>query len=224
MLLHAEKHFASKTLIGSAKGALALVVGFGSLTAWNMIGTHAGLSEIDHRAVAAQRAPLEQAATRANAEAAAARSNLETFDSAADAQDRRWESALRGFNSNYVSATTRSLGAADQEAQARIARRTALTASEATAIAAREAAQLALTNGPARRDDSDLWVATIVLELLKGALVWLATAGERRRPSARSRERHVSELNERELEEMMARGGSMVSTARWERARRLRAA
>lgn len=225
MLLHAEKHFAGKTWDRMAKGALALVVGFGGLTCWNVIGTHAGLSEIDHRAVAGQRAPLERTLADAEAAVTAAHSTLDSFDRAADAQDRRWDTALRGFNSNYVTATTRSLGAADQETQARIERRAALANAEATAIGARDAAQRALDDGPRNRDDRDLWLAVAVLELLKGALVWLATAGERRRPvSGNHDNRPAHLLSERDLEDMMKRGGSMISTARWELKRRLRAA
>lgn len=226
MLLHAEKHFAGKNWVGSIKGVLALIVGFGGLTIWNVIGTHAGLSEIDHQAVAERRAPLERTLAGAEARLTAATSTLEAFDTGARAQQSLWQDALRGVNPSYVTAGTRRLEAADAATQRRIEARQQLANEQAAAIAARDNARTALTNGPRNRDDRDLWIATIVLELLKGALVWLATAGERRKLAqglTGSNDRPAHLLSERELEDMMARGGSMISTARWELKRRLRA-
>lgn len=173
--VHAERRIREGGLPGWAKGA-AVIAGFGVLTAWNVIAGHFGMAAIDGAGVADKRAPIERAAAIADADRETAEEALAAFDAAATAQRDALAAGLRGaFESGYVTAASRSLRS-DDGADAAREERAALARDVARTRAADRAAEAELARAPTGRRDIELWAFAIVLELLKGALVWFATA------------------------------------------------
>lgn len=157
------------------KGA-AVISGFIALTAWNLIAGHLGMAAIDNAGVADKRAPLEATAASADATRETAEEALTAFDVETERQQDGMATALRGaFEAGYVTAGTRSAQAMNTD-PARSERRERLARDVSVARAADRVAERQLANAPTHRDDRELWAFAVVLELLKGALVWFATA------------------------------------------------
>lgn len=172
--LHAQRRFAEG---GWVKGC-AVVVGFASLTAWNVVGAHFGMVAIDAAAVQDVRAPLERTAAETDAARETAEEALAAFDAESRRESEQMGIALRGaFESGYVTAAARS---ATANSAARSDRRVILAQDVSEARAEDRAAEVALEAAPHGRPDHELLGFALVLELLKGALVWFATASERR--------------------------------------------
>lgn len=172
--VHAQRRFQEGAWM---KGA-AVVLGFGALTAWNVIAGHFGMVAIDSASVNDARAPLERAAAEADAERETAEEALIAFDAETRLQSEQMGLALRGaFESGYVTSAARN---ARESAEARAERRMALSGAVAETRARDRAAERALEAAPSPRPDIELWLFSLILELCKGALVWFATAGERR--------------------------------------------
>jgi len=175
--IHAQKRFAEG---GWIKGSI-VVLGFACLTAWNVIAGHFGMVAIDAAGVNDARAPLERAAAEADAARETAEEALAAFDAESRQQSEAMGWALRGaFESGFVTSAARN---ARESADARALRREGLARDVSQARAADRAAEAALEAAPAPRADHELWGFALVIELLKGALVWFATASERRKPT-----------------------------------------
>lgn len=180
--VHAEARFSEEGIGAKLKG-LVVVAGFGALTLWNVTAAHFGAVAIDHAGVADTRAPLERDLTEADADLIAANADLAAFDEATVAQAALWRDAVRSVDPSYVTTGTRRLEAADRAAKARNDERRPLARAAASAEARQRLAATALAGAPTGRDERELWLIAGVLELLKGTLVWFATAGRGRRAS-----------------------------------------
>jgi hypothetical protein len=177
--VHAERQIRSGGLAGWIKG-LAVVAGFAVLTAWNVMAAHFGMGAIDGAGVNDRRAPLEAAVAAADAARETSEEALAAFDAETARQQAGFADALRGaFQAGYVTAGTRSARASSSDT-ARAERRGELARDVSRDRAADRVAERALAGAPAGRPDHELWVFALVLELLKGALVWFATLNERR--------------------------------------------
>lgn len=172
--VHAERRFREGSWV---KGA-AVVAGFAALTCWNVIAGHFGMQAIDAAGVNDARAPLEQRAAEADAARETAEEALAQFDAETRQQAEAMGWALRGaFESGYVTSAARN---ARESADARAERRRGLAAAASEARAEDRAAERALDAAATPRPDHELWAFAVILELLKGALAWFATASERR--------------------------------------------
>lgn len=182
--VHAERRIREGGLAGWLKGA-AVIAGFGVLTAWNVIAGHFGMVAIDRAGVADARAPIERAAAIADADRETAEDALHAFDDETARQQNGIASALRGaFEAGYVTSAMRNARDANAD-QGRAARRERLAHDVANARSADRVAERTLARAPKGRADIELWAFAMVLELLKGALVWFATAaGGRNFPAA----------------------------------------
>lgn len=175
--VHAERRFREGGVGGWIKGC-AVVGGFGALTAWNVIAGHFGMVAIDAASVADVRQPLQERAAAADAARETAEEALREFDAESRRESEMMGLALRGaFESGYVTSAARN---ARETSADRAERRVDLAQAVADARAEDRAAETALEAAPSPRDDRELWAFAIILELLKGALVWFATASERR--------------------------------------------
>ena len=171
--LHAELRVRE----GSPKKGLAVAVGFIVLTAWNLIAGHFGMSAIDQAGLVDKRGPLEHAVAVADAASETAREALSEFDAETRAHQDALAGALRGaFEAGYVTAGTRAANADD----GREAQRQALQAAAASKRGEAAAAHAALEHAPRGRSDIELWAFAVVIEILKGALVWFSTGAGRR--------------------------------------------
>lgn len=224
--VHAQARWIERARLKAA----ASVLGFLALTAWNVTAGHMGMVAINAAGVADARAPLERALAKADADRLAAQAAVEAFDKAADQSASLWADSLKTVDSRFVTAGTRRLEAAEEATARRNAERALLMGSVARAAAAQAEATKALQRAPAGRPDHELWGFALILELLKGALVWMATAGERKTARERSAAivalapKAAGEMTEDELRAMASRGASLQATARHELARRRRVA
>jgi hypothetical protein len=218
--VHADSRFAEGAWV---KGAL-VVVGFVLLTAWNVTAGHMGMVAIDRAGVADIRAPIEQAANEADAALRGATASLEAFDAETAQREALLADGLRGaFQAGYVTAASRSLQADDGRAE----RRQALVMTKAQAEATQATAAADLARAPTGRSDWELWAFALLLELIKGALVWFAQSSERKTNARRQAEvislaptKTPGEMTDAELADMASRGASLVATVRHERERR----
>ncbi len=218
--VHADARYREKAWV---KGTL-VVIGFALLTAWNVTAGHMGMVAIDRAGVADVRAPLEQAVNQANAALRGATDALEAFDAEAAQRDALLADGLRGaFQAGYVTAASRSLRADDGRTEARAR----LVASRSMAEANQATAQANLDRAPVGRSDWELWAFALLLELIKGALVWMAQSSERQTTARRQAEvlslaptKAPSEMTDEELADMASRGASLSAVSRHERERR----
>lgn len=172
--LHAQRRFGEGAWL---KGSL-VILGFGALTCWNLLASHFGMQAIEAASLQDRRAPLERAAAESDAAREVAEEALTEFDAETRRQSEQMGVALRGaFESGYVTAAARN---ARESSDARAERRVSLAQAVTDARGADRAAERALAAAPEPRPDRDLWGFAIILELIKGALVWFATASERR--------------------------------------------
>lgn len=168
--VHAEARWRE----GSRIKAGAVGVGFAVLTVWNLMAGHMGMVAINEAGVADKRQPLVEAAAEADAARETAEEALANFDAETERQGERMASVLRGaFENGYVTSGAR---AARDDATARTEQRQELAAAVAVARSEDRRAEAALAAAPAGRPDHELWAFAVVLELLKGALTWFATA------------------------------------------------
>lgn len=173
LLLATEAHIGARTAGGYGKAAAALGV-FAVLTAWNLFAGHLGAQAIDRAGVADRRAPLEQGLADAGAALLAAEDDLAAFDAAEQRRAETLAGGLRGaFAAGYVTAASRSLRTMGDDGAA-ASRRAALSAALRDARADHARAEAAMAHAPSGRAEHELWIVALVLELLKGALVWLA--------------------------------------------------
>ena len=210
------------------KGLVAAVC-FAALTGVNLLTGHMGLKAIDMAGVDAQRAPLQRALTQAEADftsAAAAEAAVRAAAMQAEASYRQAQQAgLRQLENGYFGANGRLMAQAEAAAAQRTAAIAAKAAISAQAEAQLKAAKAALAHAPQGRPERELFGLALVLELLKGALVWCATAnGSRRKPSDVVRLKPFGEMSADELDAIARHGMSLAASARHERSRRLRAA
>lgn len=224
-------HAQARIQEGAKVKAVLIVAAFVALTGWNVVAGHMGMVAIDRAGVTDARAPLEKAAASADAELAAARGLLDAHDRSAEDAQALWALSLKTVDSRFVTAGTRRLEAAETANAERAQARQELAAKVAAAEAAAKAADAALARAPSGRADHELWGFALILELLKGALVWFATAGERKTARERSAQivalapvKSPGELTDAELREMASRGASLQATARHELNRRKRRA
>lgn len=157
-----------------------VVAGFLALTGWNVVAGHMGMVAINAAGVADKRAPLEAAAAQADARRIAAEDAVTAFDAATDRQADLWRDGLRGVDPRFVSAGTRRMQAAADAAAERDRERMALVEARAEAQAEDRAAEAAIAAAPTGRPDHELWAFALILELLKGALVWFCTPRRKR--------------------------------------------
>lgn len=155
-----------------------VVAGFVLLTAWNVTAGHMGMVAINEAGVADKRGPPVAALAAAAANRETAEEALAAFDAATERQDAVLGDALRGaFAQGIVTRSTQALSGAGA---ARAEQRNPLAERVATARAGERQAEARLAAAPRGRPDRELWAFALVLELLKGALVWFCTPRSRR--------------------------------------------
>lgn len=155
-----------------------VVLGFLLLTAWNVTAGHMGMVAINEAGVADKRGPLVEAHARAVAARETAEEALEAFDTGTERQDAVLGDALRGaFAQGIVTRSTQALSGASG---AREEQRRPLAEQVSTTRAAERQAEARLEAAPRGRPDHELWAFALVLELLKGALVWFCTPRSRK--------------------------------------------
>lgn len=212
---HAQARFAEGGVAGWLKGSL-VVLGFGALTGWNLIAAHFGAVAIDHAALQDRRAPLERAAAEADAARETAEEALAAHDAEAREERESMALALRGaFESGYITSSSRN---AREAAGDRAERRVALAQAVTDARGRDRAAERALEAAPKPRPDLHLWLFACVLELVKGCLVWFATAGERRNKTTLKSGHFIADdprtLSPAERRELKSRCASILATIR----------
>lgn len=225
--VHAEARAAEGGIAGGLKAG-AVVLGFLALTGWNVTAGHMGMVAINDAGVADKRGPVERSLLSATAARETAEEALAAFDGRADRQAAAISDGLRGaMEAGYVTRSVQAIAGAGAGAEAG---RAPLALRVAETRATERRARAALQAAPNGRPDHELWTFALILELLKGALVWFATGRERQDRRERSAEiialapKNVGDMTVGELEEMKRRGGSLTMTATWELRRRLRAA
>lgn len=218
-------HAEARAREGARAKAGLVGLGFVALTGWNVTAGHMGMVAVNAASVADTRGPLVETLAEATATREAAERDLAAFDARQERAADRLADQLRGvIGQGYVTSATRAMRDANSGAEAdRAAKAEAL----ANAQAAESRAQARVDAAPNGRPDHELWLFAVILELLKGALVWFASSSERRDRAAKSAEivalapRDVAEMSLDELNEMASRGASLAAKARHEKRRRL---
>ena len=161
--------------LGGWLKAIAVVGGFGLLTAWNVTAGHMGMQAINLAGVADKRAPLERTLAREDAALRQTLARLEAFDAETARRAQARQATIMGADGRYITARSRAMDEADRAADEREAARAPLLAAIGAAEAAKADAEVALRSAPAGRPDHELWAFALILELCKGALAWFAT-------------------------------------------------
>lgn len=199
-----------------ARGAL-----FALTTAGNVLAAHYGAEAINTRLVAPQRAPYESAVSSAGAMLEAARNGAQAQQSRHAEETAGLERALeaeRAANPLYVTARGRQ---AQDQRDALAARQEAERAVQATEIASATAnkadAIAAQEEAPKGFDWVQMWGFALLLELLKGVLVFVASP-RRRRIAAAGNVLPIdpvayAEMDEAELNEILSRGRTASALA-----------
>lgn len=213
--VHAQRRFAEGGVSGVVKGC-SVVLGFGALTAWNVIAGHFGMVAIDSASVNDVRAPLERAAAEADAARETAEEALAAHDAEAREERESMALALRGaFESGYITSSSRN---AREAAGDRAERRVDLAQAVTDARGSDRVAERALAAAPSPRPDLHLWLFACVMELIKGALVWFSTAGERKRSTQGASLGPISgdprSMSAAERRELKSRCASVLATIR----------
>jgi hypothetical protein len=179
MPVEAQRRAAEGGWFGWVKAGL-VAGGFAALTGWNVMAEHMGASAINTASVADKRAPIE----KRDADAKAALASAEQVLTAYDAETQRRAAArldvIMGADGRFVTARNRAMNQADHAADEREAGRAPLMTDIAAKQAAVAQADIDLRNAPNGRPDHELWAFALILELIKGALVWFATPVRRR--------------------------------------------
>lgn len=168
-----QEHAAAGGVAGFGKAGMVLA-GFAALTAWNVMTGHMGAAAITEAGVAEQRRPFEMAAAQADANRIAAENALAAFDAETTRRAEARLAVIMGADGRYVTARGRETDRAEEAADARETERRPLLEAQARALAADAQAEAALAHAPTGRPDHELWAFAMILELLKGALVWFA--------------------------------------------------
>lgn len=230
-------HAEARASEGNRAKAGMVGLGFLALTGWNVTAGHMGMVAINDAGVADKRAPIERLALEAEAARITAEEALAAFDARSERQAETMASGLRGaFEGGYITSGTRALNSASAE---REAQRVPLAQEVAETRAADRQAQAALAAAPNGRPDHELWLFALILELLKGALVWFAAGATAKRAGGQFVKAEMSvgemralimarvmklraELSAEDLAEVGSLGGTLQGVARHEAARRKR--
>lgn len=178
MPVAAQDHINAGSIGGYVKGAI-VVAGFAALTTWNVFAGHMGASAINIASVA-KRAPIERALALAESKATTAQRLLADYDAETARRAEARQETIMGADDRYVSARSSAQDAAERAADTREANRAPLVAAIAAAQTQVAEAELELRNAPNGRPDHELWAFALILELIKGALVWFAAPVRRR--------------------------------------------
>lgn len=179
MPVAAQDHWNAGSVGGRVK-AVIVIGGFAVLTTWNVFAGHMGADAINRASVADKRAPIERALTLAEAELATAERLLADYDRETERRAEARQQTIMGADGRYVTARSRAQDQADEAADHREAGRAPLVGEITEAEANVAAARLDLRNAPNGRPDHELWAFALILELIKGALVWFAAPVRRR--------------------------------------------
>jgi hypothetical protein len=219
--IHAEARAREGGWSGWIKAALT-VAGFVVLTLVNLAVGHMGLKAIDAAGVADGRAPFVQRLAQAEAAETAAKSSLAAHDKAAADAQAVWAKAQDQVDVRYVTAGTKRLAAAEAAAKDRAQARALLVDTLAKAEAAAKTAKAEMARAPNPRPDLELWGVALVLEILKGALMWFATPATARRALAKNviELTPVGEMSDDELERLASQAASWAALVRHEKRRR----
>lgn len=194
---------------------------FGLCTVGNVLAGHFGAEAINTRLVAPARAPYEIRLQSANASVQATQNGLDAFNTRAAGERAELENALEAERAAAPGAVTArgrdaqrqrdSLRERQQAERERIT--TELTAAQ------REQAQAtaAMHEAPSGFGIAQMWGFALLLELLKGVLVW-ATSPRRRRIRADGNTLPIDpaayrDMNRTELEEILSRGRTASALA-----------
>lgn len=228
--VHAEARAREPGLGGKLK-AMAAVGGFIVLTGWNVTAGHMGMKAIDNAGRADALRPLSAALEAARAEEGAAVAAEAAAREAAYQSAKRWHESMAAVPAGWLRAGDRRQREADAAAERQAAAVANAASVTAAAKAKRQASEEAIAALPPPRPDRELWGFTLVLELLKGLLVWFATAAERRSsrplaarvdavsPALKVLLARVDELARDEIDALASLGGSISATVRQARRR-----
>lgn len=174
--------YAQRKADAGRKVSAALIAGvFLGCTAVNIAAAHHGLKALDAWAIADKRAPYEQTFRDARADKRAADAAVVAFDKAVEAKATNLAIGLKGaMAAGYVGASARALNCTSEACKAAAdkekADRLALVEDQKAADKAFDAAKDAMANAPQGRADAELWTMAVMLEILKGFMIWAATA------------------------------------------------
>lgn len=218
----AQAHAAAGSIAGWAK-CLATIAGFAALTTWNVYAGHMGAETINRASVAEKRAPLELAAAEAGAGLAAATRALADYDAETQRRAVARQQTIMGADGRYVTARSRAQAEAEAAIDERQGARGDLVAAVTAKDSASARAEIELRNAPAGLPGYQLWAFALILELIKGALVWFAAPVRRRvgfsgnvlpiEPAA------YAEMSEAELTEIESRASAAKALAQHARRR-----
>ncbi len=222
--VEAQKRWAE----GGRMKACFVGLGFAALTAWNVTAGHMGMEAINRDSVAAQRAPLERAFIDARAASDAADKLLADYDAETQRRAAARLQVIMGADGRYVTQRGRETERAERAADEREAGRAPLVEGAADKDAAEARARLELENAPAGRPQHELWGLAIILELLKGALLWFAAPVSGRRGNGAEiipiEPAAYAAMDEAELQRILSHGRTISALAQHALKRRTRAA
>lgn len=225
-------HAANRASEGAHLWAWAARLAFVGCTFANVMAGHYGAEAINTRLVSPQRAPFEAAVSSADALLTGARNGLAAFESRAAGEradlERQLESE-RTAAAGYVTARARAAELAREGlARRQTAEREGLTADTHAAETALADARARLAAAPKGFEQLQMWGFALLLELLKGLLVRVATPVRRRvnpsgavlpiDPAA------YEAMTDDELSDMESRASAAKALAQHARRRRTRAA
>jgi hypothetical protein len=228
-LLHASRRGQERG--GASRRAGAWVV-FAAATAVNLGAGAYGVAQINAHVVAPQRAPMEAAAQAAAADVVSRTQDLDRFDAAAAADRVALNDRLQAAPQAVTAGATAARTLAEDQSRRRAALVTALERArqgEAEAVAA-------LSGAPQPFGWWQKLAFAILLELLKGVFLWVATPALRPRAAVveaaptfavvdrQTARTLVASATSEELDALASYGALLAATVRHERVRRGQAA
>lgn len=218
----AQAHATAGSIAGWAK-CLATIAGFAALTTWNVYAGHMGAETINRASVAEKRAPLELASAEAAAGLSAAERALADYDAETQRRAAARQQTIMGADGRYVTARSVAQAAAEAALDEREAARGEFVETIASNGAEAARAEIELRNAPAGLPGYQLWAFALILELIKGALVWFAAPVRRRLTLAGNvlpiEPAAYAEMSEAELTEIESRASAAKALAQHARRR-----
>lgn len=225
-------HAANRASEGAHLWAWAARLAFVACTAANVLAGHFGAEAINTRLVAPQRAPFESATSSAEALLTLAnntKGDVEARHAREVADLERTFEAERAANPLYVTAR----GRQQQEQRDALATRQAAELREAQGEISRATeelsrAQARLSEAPKGFDQFQMWGFALLLELLKGLLVRVATPVARRLQASGAvvpiDPAAYADMSEAELQTILSHGRTVSALAQHALRRRQKAA
>lgn len=215
-------HAANRAAEGAHLWAWAARLAFVGCTAANVLAGHYGAETINTRLVAPQRAPFEASVSSAEALVASARNTMAAFETRAASEradlERQLESE-RTAATGFVTARARAAELAREGLNRRhAAERDGIAAELRAAEAGLAEAQARMSEAPKGFDQFQMWGFALLLELLKGLLVRVATPVNQRRRKPESAVIPIDpaaydDMDEEALQAVISHGRSVSALA-----------